>query len=605
MNTAWLWLPEHEEEFYKARKILTSPALVKPFDPSLRTQLLTDASKLNGLGFALIQREKSTTCLGRIRLVQCGSCSLSAAQKNYATVELELSAVWFAVQKCAFYLRGMPKFEVITDHRPLLGIFKKPLANFNNTRLQRLRENLDQFSFNVTWSQGKNHLIADALSRFPVFAPDPSLDFALCSAIKEIDPAFKIILDYIDQEYNLLKDCIEKNRPLPPSLSPFGEISHEIRLGMDGENGLLLVGDRLIVPRPARRQILELMHMSHSGINKTIELANQLYYWPGMRNEFQLWVRKCATCVTHLPSQSHEPIQSEMDTASFPMEAVSTDLFEISGKTFLIMVDRFSGFPLVALLRSTTTETIWKTLLEWFHMFGFPKKIKSDNGPQFRQKFGDFCAQHDIIFSTSSPYNPRSNGLAEAAVKSVKNLLKKGGGSDNTTFRAALLEWRSTPRTDGFSPAVGFFGRNPRTRLPTSRSLGFQLESMTNFTEARKKATDQRVERAGGQSLPPLAIGQVVHIQNPIDKEWSFRAGIITSISKSGRSYTVTTNAGRFVRNRRFLRPSTTTGIDTEDISQIPIPNDPITFQPIQPRRSKRNHRFSRVSFKEHLNFMN
>lgn len=76
-------------------------------------------------------------------------------------IELELSAIWFAVQKSSFFLRGMSKFEVITDHGPLLGIFEKPLASLNNTRLRRLRENLNQFSFGVTWSAGKNHLIAD------------------------------------------------------------------------------------------------------------------------------------------------------------------------------------------------------------------------------------------------------------------------------------------------------------------------------------------------------------------------------------------------------------------------------------------------------------
>lgn len=108
-TAAWLWTPEHEAEFSKARTLLTSPAFVQPFDPSLSTQLLTDASRLYGLGFALKQREKSLNGKRRIRLIQCGSCALSSAQKNYATIELELNAMWFAVQKCVYYLRGMPE----------------------------------------------------------------------------------------------------------------------------------------------------------------------------------------------------------------------------------------------------------------------------------------------------------------------------------------------------------------------------------------------------------------------------------------------------------------------------------------------------------------
>jgi hypothetical protein len=67
--------------------------VVKPFDPSLATNLMTDASNLYGLGYTLIQREKD----GRPYLIQCGSCTLFPAQKNYAVVKLELTAVWWAV----------------------------------------------------------------------------------------------------------------------------------------------------------------------------------------------------------------------------------------------------------------------------------------------------------------------------------------------------------------------------------------------------------------------------------------------------------------------------------------------------------------------------
>jgi hypothetical protein len=176
-SSAWLWLDEHEEEFRRVRDILVSPLVVKPFDPALQTELMTDASNLHGLGYALVQREKS----GRPRLIQCGSCSLSPAQKNYAVVELEMAAMWWAVEKCNFFLRGLEGFTILTDHRPLLGVFKRPLAAINNSRLQRLRENLAQYDFTVAWTPGKRHLIADALSRYPVFGPT-NMDRELASA---------------------------------------------------------------------------------------------------------------------------------------------------------------------------------------------------------------------------------------------------------------------------------------------------------------------------------------------------------------------------------------------------------------------------------------
>ena len=105
-----------------------------------------------------------------------------------------------------------------------------------------------------------------------------------------------------------------------------------------------------------------------------------------------------------------------------------------------------------------------KTLSTWFNLFGWPSSIRSDGGPQFRGEFSRFCASHAIRHEVSTPYNPKSNGLAEAGVKSVKNiLLKCAVTSSNADF--VLYEWRNVPRADGYSPAQLMFGRAQRTCL--------------------------------------------------------------------------------------------------------------------------------------------
>lgn len=185
-GNAFLWLDVHQAEFDLARRLLYSAAVVKPFDPSLRTELLTDASRLHGLGFALVQRELN----GQPRLIQCGSCSLTPAMRNYATIELEATALMTAVLKCDFYLRGMSNFKVITDHLPLVGIFDKRSIIMDNDRLQRIRERLIMYDFEVTWSSGKEHQIADALSRAPFFPADDHMD----TNIKRVDTYVNKIL---------------------------------------------------------------------------------------------------------------------------------------------------------------------------------------------------------------------------------------------------------------------------------------------------------------------------------------------------------------------------------------------------------------------------
>ena len=98
-----------EEDFQAAKGLLCHELTIKPFDKDLQTEMLTDASRLKGLGFMLIQREEDR----RPRIIQCGSFSLTASQRNYAVIKLECLAMVEAIIKCDFYLRGCLEFTVV------------------------------------------------------------------------------------------------------------------------------------------------------------------------------------------------------------------------------------------------------------------------------------------------------------------------------------------------------------------------------------------------------------------------------------------------------------------------------------------------------------
>ena len=158
-DTAFLWLEEHQAAFDKLRHDTIQRLGLNHFDISWPTQLVTDASRLHGLGFALMQSKAGAT-----KVIQCGSRSLSQTEKNYSTLELELTAIVWAVQKCQYFLKGIDTFDVVTDHRPLVGIFQKTLPQIDNARITRLREKISDYAFNVKWVVGKDNFIADALS---------------------------------------------------------------------------------------------------------------------------------------------------------------------------------------------------------------------------------------------------------------------------------------------------------------------------------------------------------------------------------------------------------------------------------------------------------
>jgi hypothetical protein len=109
------WSPNLQEAFDAVVKILTCDLVLINFDPSKPTILLTDASRLKGLGFALVHTEV-VNGKERIRLVTCQSRSLNPAEKSYALVELEALAVKYTVEKCRYYLHGLQV------HGPVLSL---------------------------------------------------------------------------------------------------------------------------------------------------------------------------------------------------------------------------------------------------------------------------------------------------------------------------------------------------------------------------------------------------------------------------------------------------------------------------------------------------
>ena len=86
----------------------------------------------------------------------------------------------------------------------------------------------------------------------------------------------------------------------------------------------------------------------------------------------------------------------------------------------------------------------------------------TDNGSVFTSsEFVDFVKHNSIRHVTLSPYHPSSNGLAERAVETMKDGLKKlVSGSLETKLAGFLCKYWLTPQTvTGVSPAELMFGR--------------------------------------------------------------------------------------------------------------------------------------------------
>ena len=400
-DVSWIWLPEHEESFKLTKEVLLKNTILEHYDKNRPVELMTDASRLYGLGYALIQRNDE----GHIRLIQCGSRALTDTETRYATIELELLAIVWAIRKCHFFLASR-LFTVITDHKPLVGIFKKNINDsIDNQRIQRFIEKIAGYTFEVTWTPGKQMCIADALSRAPVFQPKEAEIISRVMTRSASDPQLtKIIEEAVnDKGYQKVVQAFTENIQ-PKNLSnehpakPYTAIWDILALD---DSGLLLFGDRIVIPSGSRQKILDLLHLSHSGICKTRERAKQLYFWPGISNDIKNMIESCDQCQLVRPSLPKDKLVETK--ASSPMEALSADLFQAVGKQYLVMVDRYSGFPWVSELRRLDTNAVTSIMINWFQDWGLPRRIRTDGGPQFRLEFEQFCNSMGIIHELSSP----------------------------------------------------------------------------------------------------------------------------------------------------------------------------------------------------------
>ena len=326
------------------------------------------------------------------------------------------------------------------------------------------------------------------------------------------------------------------------------------------EDGLILKGARCVIPKSLRLTILQRLHSSHRGVSGTLKRARESVFWPGMSGQIKDYISKCDTCsAVKVTAQRPEPLQPH-DRPVLPWAKVGIDLFSLDQRSFLITVDYWSKYWELDELKTTEATAVIRCLKRHFARHGIPDEVISDNGPQFvSEKFADFETSWMFKHTKTSPYHPRSNGLAESAVKTAKTIIKTALHAGEDVW-LAVLEHRNTP-TQGFttSPVQRLMGRRTKTLVPLSagllRPIGHQSQDVRDresLTSRQKFYFDQRT-----RPLSPLAVGQEVWVNpNTLGEKTSQKATIIGS-RPGDRSYDVRLQHGGAVyrRNRSQLCP--------------------------------------------------
>ena len=164
----------------------------------------------------------------------------------------------------------------------------------------------------------------------------------LAHLVTTSDLALKVIYECIDQDYTQCIIDIHEGTTRSHLIQQLKNIKSEISIN---ENLLMIDAKRIILPKSAIKPIMDRLHAGQAGQEKTVKLAQQLYYWQNMTNDIKSIIDNCNECQERRPKQQTNPRVTNPPSSAYgaPMAHVGLDLFNYAGKKHLICVDKWSG----------------------------------------------------------------------------------------------------------------------------------------------------------------------------------------------------------------------------------------------------------------------
>lgn len=211
----------------------------------------------------------------------------------------------------------------------------------------------------------------DALSRYPVVSLVHPTDLQMQLSVTQArDPLIRKLRDNLSNA----------------EVAPFG-----MRNGLvyrKSKDGRFL----FFVPREMEQLLIAQVHekIGHFGIDKCHEQIRLHYWFPGMRNKIETYVRNCIKCIVHsAPNRPSEHSLYSIPKKPLPFDTIHIDHFgplpsvTSKQKYLLVVVDAFTKFTKVYPATSTSTNEVCRALDKYFEFYSRPARIIHDGGTCF------------------------------------------------------------------------------------------------------------------------------------------------------------------------------------------------------------------------------
>ena len=399
-------------------------------------------------------------------------------------------------------------------------------------RVQRLIvRSFPYLPFKVVYKKGTDIPVADALShvtpmdpednnQLPIIAVNMITTWILMSV--ESQDSFSNKLDQLkkstaqDEQLTRLKGYISTGFPCDKKnlLTDLHEFwPHKEMLSI--ESGLITCGNRIIVPKEMRPEMLQYIHEGHQGKERCLLRARNTVFWPKMTYDVQQLIEKCIICQEY--GKLQPIIGTIQELLPFLWHTLVTDMFYWKRMDFLIVVEIFSKYIIVRKLPNSTSATVCIELSMIVTELGLRYIIRSDNSLCYNSKeFQQFLQCYSTTHQTSSPNHPRSNGFVERMVRVAKKLMDKVG-KEGKPWIPGLFDKRVTPQSDSIaSPLQLLTQHTPREKnLPELPSTLGALEIHQTHQELIK-----RQGNGPKRNYIELAPGTPVWLQHRQNATW-------------------------------------------------------------------------------------
>ena len=364
---------------------------------------------------------------------------------------------------------------------------------------------------------------------------------------------------------------------------------------------IILRNTRILTPKSLTKRVIELAHEGHQGIVKTKSLLREKVWFPGIDKRVESAIKSCIPCQATVETKRLEPLQMS-PLPSGPWKEISMDFcgpFQ-SGDYLMVVIDEYSRYPIVEILKSITAKSVMTRLDKIFAEFGIPCTLKTDNGPPFNgSEFKQFAEYLGFKHRKITPLWPKANAESERFMRTIEktiraaNVENKNWKQEIYTF---LRNYRATPHcTTKLSPFEILFGRTLKTKLDVEISIerkGEEMEAKTNIRkndEEAKMQMKQYADDKSGARENNLEVGDYVLVkQNKTNKlSTPYNPNPMEVINKKGTMITARNDHREITRNASHFKEIKTED-DAEDKNDEDSQTQPSPKPPYELRRSRK-----------------